>query len=86
MDFVFTKYAKKQWDQLDPPTQAELKKKLITIKAEPTLLTGNLKKVWDLLPATHRLRIGHFRLLLECDFERGIHLVLKVGHRREIYK
>ena len=86
MEFVFTEYAKKQWQKLDPNAQNEIREKIEEVKAKPEIFAKNLKKIFSLEPATHRLRIGNFRMLLECDFLAQTHLVLKIGHRREIYK
>lgn len=86
MRFVFTKYAEKQWKKLDPATQKEIREKTEEMKQKPELFAKNIKRLFDLEPATHRLRIGNYRMLLECDFETGVHLVLRLGHRREIYR
>ena len=34
----------------------------------------------------YRIRIGNYRLLYEINDERLIVLVVKVGHRRDVYK
>ena len=85
MRFPFTNTAKKQWQKLDPNARAEMERKIEEMKQKPELFSQNLKTVSALDPATHRLRVGQYRLLLECDFESQTHIVLKLGHRKEVY-
>lgn len=85
MEFVFTKYALKQWQAMDPNAQKEIQEKISELKTKPDLFAKNIKRIFALEPATHRLRVGNFRLLLACDFLSQKHIVLKIGHRREIY-
>ena len=33
-----------------------------------------------------RLRIGDYRIIYRCDFEKNWLILLAVGHRREIYR
>ena len=85
MKFIFTKYAKKQWGKLSPQDRERVGEKLVFLGASENF-SAHLKKVHHLEPATHRLRVGNYRLLLECDFSLDESLVLKIGHRREVYR
>ena len=84
MRFVFTHKAEKQFGKLDRQTQDRIKDKLILLKQDNNLLNQNLKPVINLSPVTHRIRIGSYRLLLSEDKDGFI--VLKVAHRRVVYK
>ena len=84
MRFVFTHKANKQFNKLDGQTQARIKEKLQLLKQDKELLSTNLKSVVNLLPVTHRIRVGSYRLLLSAD-ERGF-IVLKVAHRSQVYQ
>lgn len=42
-------------------------------------LQGTLSKFW-------RYRVGDYRIICSLEHERLIVLVLRIGHRREIYK
>ncbi len=86
MQFVFTKEAYKQWRKLDPASQNDIRTKIEEVKTKPDLFAKNIKRVFEMEPITHRLRIGNYRLLLQSDFESNKHLVLKVGHRRDVYR
>lgn len=81
MDFRFTNHALKQFQEFEKEIQNTLIKKLNEIK---TNTYWDFKKVTGLFPATHRLRIGNYRLLLKKEIFWFI--VLKIGHRKDIYK
>lgn len=84
MRFAFTNKAKKQFVKLDKQAQERIKDKLTLLKQDKNLLDQNLKSVINLLPVTHRIRVGAYRLLLGAD-ERGF-IVLKVAHRSQVYQ
>lgn len=83
MRFVFTNYAKKQFLKLDLKAQNRIKDKLTILKNDALLLNQNIRPVINLNPITHRVRIGSYRLLLKLEGES--YIVLKLGHRKEIY-
>ena len=84
MRFVFTNKAKKQFTKLDKQAQERIKDKLTLLKQDKNLLDQNLKSVMNLLPVTHRIRVGSYRLLLSED-NNGF-IVLKVAHRSQVYQ
>ncbi|MDD2916849.1 MAG: type II toxin-antitoxin system RelE/ParE family toxin [Candidatus Gracilibacteria bacterium] len=81
--FHFTKIAEKELSSFDASIQKLLIEGLTKMK-DPGLLSMGSKKVVNLLPATHRLRIGNYRLLYKKTGD--IVLILKIGHRKEIYR
>jgi mRNA-degrading endonuclease RelE of RelBE toxin-antitoxin system len=84
--FVFTKQAEKQFCKLELRIQNQIKDKLKILKINKLLLTQNLKNVINMLPITHRIRIGSYRLLLSFDKKKEMYIVNKIAHRREVYK
>lgn len=86
--FVFTKYAEKSFKKLPKNIQGRILGKLKELKNHSDIFSL-LKRLVDFEPATHRLRIGQYRLILElgvhgenfCEF-----LILDAGHRKDIYK
>ena len=84
MRFAFTNKAKKQFTKLDKKTQERITDKLTLLKQDKNLLDQNLKSVINLLPITHRIRVGSYRLLLSED-NNGF-IVLKVAHRSQVYQ
>ena len=83
MKFIFTNYAKKQFLKLDIKIQTRIKNKLLLLKSDKDLLKNNIKNIVNMQPITHRVKIGSHRLLLQKDSEN--YIVLKVGHRKNIY-
>lgn len=81
----FDKKAKKQFNRLDKSTQKQIDKFIIKLEKSPNPrdlgqgLTGNHHLFW-------RYRVGDYRLM--CTIHEKILnvIVVKVAHRREIYK
>ena len=86
--FVFTKYAQKNFLKLSKTVQQRLIAKLKELKNHTDILSV-LKRLSNFEPATHRLRIGDYRLIIELkeqtekDFEFWI---LDFVHRKDIYR
>ena len=80
-DIIFSDKALKQLKKLDPSIQKRIIATLERIRIRP----GNYvtKLVGD---SGYRLRIGDYRVLLDIDNNELHILVLKVGHRKKIYK
>lgn len=86
--FVFTAKAEKKFFRLQKKNQDRIIEKLQLLKKHPEILSV-LKKLIDFEPATHRLRIGNYRLILMLDKQNKSDfnfLILDVGHRSEIYR
>ena len=84
-DYAFTEKALKQLKKLGPEPSAKIIKYLrerIQGCEDPRQfgkgLTGDLGEYW-------RLRTGDYRILCELKDETLIVLVIKVGHRRDVY-
>lgn len=80
----FDKKAKKEFANLDKPTQKQIDKFLLKLmkSANPRQLgeplKGNLKSFW-------RYRVGNYRLICTIQDNIVTVLVLRVQHRREVY-
>ena len=48
-------------------------------RAKGKVLTGNYKNAW-------RYRVGNYRIIAEIEDEKIVVIVLKIGHRREVYR
>lgn len=81
--FRFSQVAHRQLEKFDPQIQKRIVKKLQELKNHPSIFSV-LEPVRDLEPATHRLRIGEYRLLIST--KDNAFLILKVGHRRDVYQ
>jgi mRNA interferase RelE/StbE len=66
------------------PHQRIIKEKLLVLAENPEALRDNIKKLAtgeDL----YRLRIGSYRVILKKDAAKLIILIIRIGHRKEIY-
>jgi len=72
------------FENLDDDTKMRIQKKFQALKNHPSIYSV-LEPLTDFHPATHRLRIGDYRVLL-ADEGDGSFLIVKVGHRRSIYR
>jgi mRNA interferase RelE/StbE len=85
-DYSFTDKALKEFRKLDRQTQSRIIKFLDShCSGENALprtsgkaLTGPLGEFW-------RYRVGDYRILCEISDARLVVLVVKTGHRREVY-
>lgn len=88
IEFVFTKKAKKRFLNLPKSAQKRILEKLKKLKDHEDVFSV-LKRLHHLEPASHRLRIGHYRLILELKKqEKSVtrFFVLDVGDRKDVYK
>jgi mRNA-degrading endonuclease RelE of RelBE toxin-antitoxin system len=86
--FKFTKLGAGTLKALPMDVQKRILGKLLSMKNHPDIfsVTGELKGI-D--PATHKLRIGSYRLILalkQRDKSSATFHVLRAGHRKDIYK
>ncbi len=86
MKLIFTHTAEKQFKKLSTEVQDYLKSKIREYQRKEALFEKHLKARQNLEPATHRLKVGNYRFLLELEIEPSTHRVLKVGHRKNVYK
>ncbi len=81
----FSAKADKQLLSLDKPVRERIRKfvKDLAVLPNPRLrgepLTGNLSDFW-------KYRIGDYRLICRIHDENMLVLVVKIGHRSEVYK
>jgi mRNA-degrading endonuclease RelE of RelBE toxin-antitoxin system len=81
--FQFSRDAQKKLEKLERSLQERILQKLASLKKEND--ERSIRVLHDALPATHRLRIGEYRLILARG-EKDTFLVLDVGHRSDIYR
>ena len=82
-EIEITRTAEKQLRRLSRADQLRLAKAMIALVDEP-LPRGSRKLIgYD---DVYRIRVGHYRILYSVSRKRLVILVLKIGHRREIYR
>ena len=82
MMFIFTKKAEKTLQKLPIQVQNLIIATLRKIKNGE--IKGRFRTLINLLPATHRLRIWDYRLILQK--EGNSYFILDLWHRQSIYK
>lgn len=78
---LFTQRAIKDLTNVDSDTKSRLASKLKEYATEPIKYA---RKLSDPKIGTYRFRIGDYRVIFDIDKE--IIVVLRVGHRKDIYK
>ncbi len=82
--FEFTRFAEKKFLKMEKSVRERILEKLIILKQQEQI-DAVLKPLANFEPATHRLRIGSYRLILQRI--SSVHfLVLDVGNRSDIYQ
>ena len=82
--FEFSKKAEKQFKKLDTTVQSRIKKAILErLVVNPKLalipLTGDRS-------GFYKFRVGDYRLLCSRDDEKLYVLVVKIKHRKEVYR
>jgi len=80
-EVIFSEKAESQLKKLERNIQGRILSVLERIRIRPE--TYAVKLVGD---PGYKLRIGDYRAILDIDNNKLIILVIKVGHRRNIYK
>lgn len=85
MKIEYTSIAKKELKKLDRQIQIKIKNYLDEIanlenpRSRGKALAGNLSHLW-------RYRVADYRLICDIQDEKILVTVLRIGHRKEIYK
>ena len=86
--FIFSKEGKKLFIKLPEIVQKRIFFKITLLKEHSNIFSVT-KRLENFAPATHRLRIGSYRVILELKKHSKTEtkfLILSVMHRKEIYK
>lgn len=78
---IYTKTAFHDIQKLDNVAKKRIKKKLEELSKNPMSLS---KKLISSSLGTYRFRVGNYRIIFDIDKQNVV--ILRVGHRREIYK
>lgn len=80
-ELIYTRTAAKDIEKLDTVVKKKIRKKLEEYSENPRLYA---KKLISKEIGTYRWRIGDYRVVFDIDGE--IIVILRVGHRKEIYR
>lgn len=81
----FTKSAVKEYQSLPINTQKRILEALELLTVNPTSELLHIKKMHG-HDNLFRIRIGDYRVLYELRYQVLVILVIKIGHRREVYR
>ena len=76
--------ARKQIKKLDPEVRHRIARRIDALADEPR--PGGVVKLTDVSPPLYRVREGQYRIVYTIDDDKLIVLVVRVGHRSEVYK
>jgi mRNA interferase RelE/StbE len=80
-DIIFSDKSLKQLKKFEKEIQERIIKALERIRIRPELHVTKL--IGD---SGYRLRVGDYRVILDIDKGKLLILILKIGHRKAIYK
>lgn len=83
LNFLTT--AKKEFKKLDFTAQKNIKEKLTLLATNPDVLKANIKALKGEYKGKFRLRIKEYRVIFQVKDEELIIIVVRVGHRKEVY-
>lgn len=78
---LYTRSAVHDIKKLDFVAKKKIKKKIETYSRKPL---SYAKKLIDPRIGTYRWRVGNYRVIFDIDGKNIV--ILRIGHRREIYK
>ncbi len=79
-EIIFSEKAKRQLEKLEKSVQERIISALERIKMRPEAFVTKL--VGD---AAFKFRVGDYRLLMDIDQGKLLILIIKVGHRKNVY-
>lgn len=85
-NILITRLAKRQLERLTWRVQERIAEQIARLGHDPFDPTLNIKRLVSDPVAEYRLRIGSYRVKFNRDDGIRIVEVMRVGHRREIYK
>lgn len=80
-EIIFSDKSLKQLKKLEKNIQNRILNKLETIRVRPESFVKKL--IGD---PGYRLRVGDYRIILDIKKKKLLILIIKIGHRRNIYK
>lgn len=81
----FKKSARKEFDRLPRKVQERVVEALKFLSESPFSDLLNIKKIKG-EESLYRIRIGDYRLVYEVQTAVLLVIVIKIGHRREVYR
>jgi len=71
--------------KIDRPHQKIIKEKLLILAKNPAALKNNIRRIEGTKGNLYRLRVGSYRVIFKKQKDQLLIIIVRVGHRREIY-
>jgi len=81
----FLSSAKKEFKKLDAIAQKIIKEKIILLSTNPDILKNNIKALKGEYKGKFRLRINQYKVIFQVKDEELIVIIVRIGHRKEVY-
>jgi mRNA interferase RelE/StbE len=82
----FLDSAVRDFRKIDLPFQAIIKEKLLILAENPDVLKNNITRLSGTHEAYYRLRVGNYRVVYEKREKELVILIIRIGHRGEVYR
>jgi mRNA interferase RelE/StbE len=77
--------AQNDLNNIDRAHKKIIKEKLLILAKNPGAVKNNIKKLGGIKDDYYRLRVGNYRVIFKKEEKELIILIIRVGHRKEIY-
>ena len=81
----FLAKAQNDLNHIDRAHQKIIKEKLLILARNPAVLKNNIKKLGGIKDDYYRLRVGNYRVIFKKEEKELIIIIIRIGHRKEIY-
>lgn len=71
--------------RIDRPHQRIIKEKLLILAENPEALKNNIRRLKGDVEDLYRLKVGSYRVIFKKDGMDLTILIIRIGHRKEIY-
>jgi mRNA interferase RelE/StbE len=77
--------AQEDLKRIDRAHQKIIKEKLLLLAENPESLKNNIKRLKGSKEEYYRLRVGSYRIIFKKEKKRLVIVIIRIGHRKEIY-
>jgi mRNA interferase RelE/StbE len=82
---VFLGSAVRDLQKIDPARQRIIKSKLLILAENPAALKNQIKRLGGAEESLFRLRVGSYRVVFKKEEHKLVILVIRIGHRKDVY-